>query len=391
MAKMIKNKGFFVLALLLVILMAIPNASALFPTAEYNDAKKTYQLYDWIHDWQIKDKIAEVQLISNTDQCFIDCEAVIRIIPDNDGLNRDILWEFYEYASKEKSISYALQILVTEDYIEQIPQYKQVCTTTPNSTKSCYDELTGYANKTKSREVWKDYSTFEKLEPQKEYYIKLMGKKSPTDRIEWIPTIFGYRLNEWAWWDSSWWNRRILNLTEVNGTIRRNEPFILNISSFKSNCARANCSDIRVTDGINEILYDIYNVTSNNISRIASMTNATASSTTQLYIYYNNSLAPETNYGQVFNFADDYEFYGATYPATGSIPIGQTGSNYFKLTADTNRVTGLEINVIDGTAQGMPSKVGNLTQIGTNGFNMNLSKQYTSGVTYTAFNINWGG
>ena len=113
--------------------------------------------------------------------------------------------EFYDINNEmiqiERDFTYKYEKSVG---FETISDYIQVCEdkTYVNGTKykECYKELTGTHKEEKFR--WVEFDTSKKL-PKGEITIGIFTDVLPNDEVEWIPTLFGVRIDEWAGWQDS--------------------------------------------------------------------------------------------------------------------------------------------------------------------------------------------
>jgi hypothetical protein len=79
-----------------------------------------------------------------------------------------------------------------ENYDEDVPIYKEV--TDKNGTT--YNDIVGYEKQTKQRAVW---NNFDKLDIKTEkIVVGVFTDLKVGDKIEWIPTMFGLKVSEWA-------------------------------------------------------------------------------------------------------------------------------------------------------------------------------------------------
>ncbi len=166
--------------------------------------------------------VIDVQLLENTDHCLTDCYAILRIHPYQSinlpaEANAEFAWNF----AKEKPwmdglISHHFEILETIEYKVDVPDYGRTivnttCYNPDNTTYQCEVEQTvqtGSHEETRYTEVYKPFAFWGgTLQADQDYIIKLVGKKRAqlgTNNVDWIPTMKGLELNDWAWWNSSY-------------------------------------------------------------------------------------------------------------------------------------------------------------------------------------------
>jgi len=250
-------------------LLALPSISEsselkkIVPEKIYHPKNKTIEIRGF------GKRLLEVQLVKNTDVCFQRCEAIIRI---NTSIPLDLSkvgkkyykWSFYDKHRRNVLGSlledYWIELRENQSYNVSIPIYETVNVTrnltclalekVENSTNlyECYSdknispelvkcdwiegntcywitektEIVGYRNETRYREVWRKVNFYDlNFEPGRDYYIKLVGIKrvefNPFEGyrndVEWVSTIYGLDLDEWAWWNTSWPYRQNISIT----------------------------------------------------------------------------------------------------------------------------------------------------------------------------------
>lgn len=195
--------------MLFAMLFLVPTVSALdfFPTHDYDEASKTATIYS---DFLKLQKVADIQLISNTEYCLTTCEAVLKITPNKDiELNDDLDYKFlFKDITKTKDMS--KRILGFETYkktgTETYLSYEQTGETCGsalgNGSRSC---VPTFSNIQRTRDKWEKFqltpSLFKKLDGSIE--IKIVGKKLSHDTVDWMPVFYGRTISEMAVWQSS--------------------------------------------------------------------------------------------------------------------------------------------------------------------------------------------
>jgi len=317
------KKGLIVFIILFIALLPDVKADIL-PTFSYNETTKTYSLYSWLG----LNHIADIQLISNTDECLIDCSAEFLIIP-NDNINitnpNDWNIKFFDKQAKEFSIGnqlkdYKLSKKVIESYQEQVDDWG-ICNGTRNIINNLTNEnivenynyscIIGNHIETKQREVWRDFmfnsTSFRRNES---VYIRLEGKKSPTASIDWQPKIAGIRLDKWAWWNSEWTRKKAINITEQAGYYTlRNYTMVFNV--IYDSDMQPDFDDIRFINDSEtaELNYfrESYVASSSAVFYVLLNQNLTVNSSLNIYMYYGNPSASTTsNINKAFLFYDDF-------------------------------------------------------------------------------------
>lgn len=220
--------GSRILMLLIVMIMGISMVSAFdfFPTYDYNDQTKTATIYA---DFLKIQKVADIELISNTDLCLSSCEAVIRITPNTDIETND---QEYKIIIKDltKKVDRSDQVSSitfekragTENYnsYEKIGENCQNVSHSANGTSYTTRECSAvYGNVERTREKWDQFQLtpafFKKIDGSVD--VKIKGVKDPYASVDWIPKFYGVEISEWATWTSSF-NTDLLAYWDMNTT-----------------------------------------------------------------------------------------------------------------------------------------------------------------------------
>ncbi|MCX6817450.1 MAG: DUF2341 domain-containing protein [Candidatus Aenigmarchaeota archaeon] len=221
----------------------------------------------------IGNPVIDVQLIENTDHCFTECYAILKIHPYQNIVlpaqsDSEYAWNFVkEKPWMDGLISYHFEILETTEYQVEVPDYetsnvKTTCYNFDNETKTntsyeCEVEQTvqtGSHQETKYSEDYKPFAFWgETLEAEEDYTIKLVGKKSAkvgTNNVDWVPKIKGLELNEWLWWNTTFKKcRKITNITAANFPIHAEINMSFYNTSIPFADLMANGADLRYTNG----------------------------------------------------------------------------------------------------------------------------------------------
>lgn len=240
--------------LIIVLLVAmIPEASATFSFSNYADFKSDgkYGMIDvWNGNLILPDeKIASYTLTDNTDYCITNCEAKGTVILFKDGvIFNDIN---FKEINLNKDIDIQNQFYIktgTEEYAIDVPDsYKQICSTSDNGTKNCWQEIASYKKEIRTRDIWKEYN--EEELPAGEYVWKIEGKKSPAESIDWIASSGNdVKLSQWAVWNSGM-NVGIMAYWNFNNDSATNIPDV--VSGKYNMTIRGNCNmaDAKVGSG----------------------------------------------------------------------------------------------------------------------------------------------
>ncbi len=227
-------------------------------------------------------RLLEFQLISNTEQCLVDCEAVIRIRPQINiqtppFANNDFKWDFIKANSNHLGLqSHSFEILETMQYT--INNYKEVCNnynaTETNGTLKLVENCTLVIENsyTITRQEYRPFNFWAAtFETGKDHYIKLKGKKHATlgeNNVEWVPTFYGLQLSEFAWWNSNWSYTRSLSIKNMNNSVILTEYHPIRVvvdtaSLISAGKMRSNCLDARfLYNNITEMDYNVTNCNS---------------------------------------------------------------------------------------------------------------------------------
>ena len=370
-----RKEGILLAFIGISLLLSISPAMGLTFSRHYDEATKTF----WLEVFG--KKVFEAQLVENTDQCLVNCHAIIRLRSSVDLKVPNLPDELYDWRFSSKLKKYWFEILENETYNYTVPIYgncsKEVWNNETNSSEVVnYTCIVDYENKTGVREVWKPFKFFGYyFEAGRDYYIKLRGVKKPRQNVEWIPRFQGFDVVEWAWWNSSWSYKRQINITEQSGNDLTDYQVMLSINTsqlYDEGKLRSDCGDLRFvnSDETTELPYwiEVCNVTGGN-STIWVKVNLSASSTTTIYMYYGNSDATTTSNGTaVFDFFDDFEdgVIDTTKWDTTYAPDTTESNGYLNITD----LSGTEGDVIFSQSSWIPTDWG---------YEMSFSYRYVSG------------
>lgn len=181
-----------------------------------------------------KDPVIDIQLIENTDTCFVNCHAILKITPYQDitlpqQANSEFDWKFEkESPLMDGLLSHHFEILETTEYKVEVPEYGTVlvdstCYDENNQSYACKVEQTvqsGSHEEIRYRDEYKPFAFWgQTLKENQDYTIKIVGKKKAklgANNVDWIPTVKGFELKEWDWWNSTWNKCRKITNTSVS-------------------------------------------------------------------------------------------------------------------------------------------------------------------------------
>jgi len=386
--------------------------------------------------------IAEYELIYNTDECLVECEAIGSVkLYSQDRIFSGA--KFFTELNKEVNIKdYTLYIEKEETNIIAQPIYEESCSLSKNdSTKMCNNVLKGYYNESRTKYKWVKYSG-EELSAG-DYKWKIEGRKDPTQKIDWVISGLGVDFEEWAWWDGSWAYYKQITITPADAEFIANGTTInLTIDTatlIANNKMQEDCDDLRIvfddTNELNRVFggYDILsgNGCNNAYTNVYFMTvDNITSANTNYKVYYKNDAAsnPPNKADFVFQIYENCSSIGdwsagiSTDGSKCSSSATYANKNFYSLggtypawvyTIDYNSVTNYIINGIVITSNTDPGIVvrnapenpnfrihdGDLTHIwATDGATINsgevTTKRYQNGsyVSYWAgTRLDWDG
>ena len=291
--------------------------------------------------------IAKYRLVENTDNCLIDCYAIIETqLMDEGPLATEI--EFKNKLGNSKEINEFKYFVLRENREDVlIPIYERQCILVNISDELCTWVQTG----TKEEEVISyDWQRYKGDDLQPGFYTwKIEGRKEATESIDWIISAFGVDLTEWAWWGSGWIRKKELQIREETGVTQQDYQVRLNVTYDAD--MQADWGDLRFVDSAEstELSYYLWNTTSA-YALVDVRLNLTGGGNTTAYMYYGNSSVATTSNGNTtytemfFDFESDspgttpptgwFEYAGGTAIVDDvQNAAGQSyqGSNYFRI------------------------------------------------------------
>jgi hypothetical protein len=280
--------------------------------------------------------VIDVQLLENTDHCFIDCYAILKIHPYQDitlpqRADSEFAWNF----AKEKPwmdglVSYHFELLETVEYEVEVPDYGTVIV-----NSNCYDEhnqtyqcetnqtlQTGSHQETRHIEEYKPFAFWGRtLAANTDYTVKLEGKKSVStqeNNMDWRPVIKGLELDEWAWWNTSWGKcKKITNSSQINFPSGYEINFTFYNTDIPYADFMANFADFRVTNGTDcnmdggtslDFWRDPTACTGNTATPCTVYIEANQANMSTFLVYYNATGASDASNGKAtFDLFDDFD------------------------------------------------------------------------------------
>lgn len=287
-------------------------------------------------------KVADIQMIENTDQCLINCKTKFKVKLYADYKNPLTREYFKDRENKNVDVSGEWYYYDNSSYDVEIPEYKEICELNPeptNDSKTCSQEQTGSHNETRYNSQWLRYDggTFK----EGEYEFEYRGRKPINKDVDFKVVLFGVDLGkEYVWWNFDWNKKREINITENSGSDLRNYSVAINVT-YDSDML-ANFSDLRFLNSAEseELGYWIESKSDSNWAYVwVKVPTLTASANTSIYMYYNGSVTATTsNISNAFLWGDDassnklssYVTSGATSWNSGdeTYTIGSTGAAF---------------------------------------------------------------
>lgn len=238
------------------------------------------------HDIEIS-----LELLSNTDQCLIDCHAEYQV-DANDTLTPDMLDTIFKDSfGQDRELPYSIEMEKT--FTREETRYSTTYTDCEdeNGTITTCEEMEPYT-------VSIDYQGWAPLEDIESGKIRISGQKSAWEDIDHIPEIAGVSFPEFAWWNSTWLLKAGCNittgsassLTNFTGYCRMDTTALISAGKMKPDC-----SDLRVVDSTEtaELDYEIEACNTTATVIWVRLPTTTAGGTDELWIYYNNSAASD--------------------------------------------------------------------------------------------------
>jgi len=243
------SRGFLVLVIVMFSFFTLVSAWDWDNVKSYDSKTKTVTITNALG---LGADIATIQLVDNTDICFTECSALLKLNGYN-GDYQNILSElnFKNINGDKTSIkSYKYEWVSFEEYEIDIPEYKQgKCYKAVNGSQTCDTQYVGTHKEIRTREIKvKDYSSDDTLKDVS--YLRIYGYKNKEQSVDWIPTLYGVKIKDWAWWSSvpplAYWTLNETsgnandtsgygrNLTNINGAIYGDGKFgnaLLNLNN----------------------------------------------------------------------------------------------------------------------------------------------------------------
>ena len=246
--------------------------------------------------------LAEYELTYNMDMCLINCESrgIVKLYVE------DSIFDSFDFKNREGTlvnIPFEIYIKVNESYQLTVNDYgKEVCSMelTANGTMEiCERELLGNHIQTNPRYIYKLYQG--EILSEGIYEWKMLGKKDKGEAVDWGFSTMGISTDEirefFAWWDTSWSNKKKITITENAGA--NIENYTIDLAIDKIAGMTAGLGDIRFLNETENAEYGYYIYSENATSFGVRVNYGDAlipkSSSNIMYMYYNNPSATTTS------------------------------------------------------------------------------------------------
>ena len=193
-----------VMVLLTIFLMGNVTSANFDNVKSFDKNVGKYGKYE-IKNWFGLTKLADIELKTNTPNCFMDCEAEKEITLYEDGSLVDDV-RFYTIKNGERKLQdireYHFYVQTGNTKID-VDDYEYSCINSGNYTqngteiKSCMNRVVG-SHKEDAPE-WTEFKLGDEFE-KGTYTIKLIGEKRPERVVDWQIKSNGIWTTEWALW-----------------------------------------------------------------------------------------------------------------------------------------------------------------------------------------------
>lgn len=168
--------------------------------------RKWYDPFGWVFEKNLVEKT----LVTHTERCLIDCYSEGTSI-----LHEDMaLFEEFEFwrghnNNREDKINSKFKIFIKEDVT--VNYQSEITTDITLGNGTIIKQVIGYNEKNYTSEQWVIYDY--RVLPAGTYYWRLEVKKDAYVDLDWVGTVRGKKLEEWAWFDAFDGTFEIFNTT----------------------------------------------------------------------------------------------------------------------------------------------------------------------------------
>ena len=335
---------------ILLILFCMVLLTGTISALEFDNIKKLPDNFDYREDiitirnsflWIFPlGKVADIQLIENTDQCLVNCKTKFKVKLYSDYDNPLTREYFKDRRNKNIDVSGEWYYYENSSYEIEVNEYKGVCELDPksiNGSEICFQEKIGSHNETRYDSQWLKYEggTFK----EGEYEFEYRGQKPVKKDVDFKIVLFGVDLGkEYVWWNDSFGKKRELSNLTGEGTAD-----IIKINIPYDSDMQTDFDDVRFLNSAEdaELGYYLEQKSDSNwaIFRIKS------NNESSIYMYYNNSAVSTTS-----NITDVYGsgLISAWFlERTSGDVIDETGTNNGTNVGATRGVAGRLNNAFD--------------------------------------------
>lgn len=318
-------------------------------------------------------KVADVTLL--TPQVNYVIRGKDRLVAEFEINNVDVYtnvfneMEFYDLNKNSQSISrqftYKYQVVTGT---EEVPIYEDVCEKQLQLNGSNMDVCTQKQTGTKTRQLteWRVLDTKTEL-PKGIIHIGVFTDVKAGDKVEWIPTLFGVKIDEWAEWTESldnglvayWSMDTTYNTTNIEDQVTGTHNSTTFISGFvynTTNCKLGNCTTWDGGDG-NYIKYSSELEPAQNLT-ICSWVKTNSDGAYRTIISRDQSAAALTYILRKTN-GNKFAFYAYTGANVGVIGKTTPDASTFYFVCGMYNSTDVSIWV-NGTQENQAAQTGNL-------------------------------
>lgn len=293
-----------------------------------------------------------LKLISNTGQCLIDCEAWMEwdlsasptVVSVSSVPSSQFNFEVTKSIGAKGLLDFGIEVWEEKDVIviDYCQNTKEILVDDKNESLKCgqascpVQDLVTEECGSHVEKQWQKISDsiygFKAL--QQKYRLRIWGKKIAglNNDVDWIPTILGTKIGEWAWWNASYSYKKAINNLNVTADLNGNDLIRLeniNFSALSLQCVDLN--DLRVVDETaNEELKRITEgdrgTVDGNVVFKLNTNLATGVYSSRFYLYYNNAAcpAPDTHIWQDFNTLNEFAAVSTTGGTASMVNLAKT-------------------------------------------------------------------
>lgn len=271
-------------------------------------------------------------LLSNTEQCLVDCEAWVEWDARSEKANLYTSPDLFKVEFEKSYNSSGLTAWGAELWAQQQKYVNKFCPSTEkyempfadlNTGQACEDakcvtlektcECSRASQEACGQELVEEWvkaggSLFLKeIEAGSVYRIRIWGKREPTlnqEAVDWVPTLLGAKIADWAWWNASWDAKKAIQLPNQDINAGATIEVMVDFSAIT---VMSDLNDVRVVDENTDSELDrMFTPGSSSSSTDANMyfrlpnslTAGDAARNTTYYMYYDNAAAgspPDSN------------------------------------------------------------------------------------------------